>query len=1156
MSYNFVHLHNHTEYSLLDGMLNIEESVDKAKSLGMKALAITDHGNMYGAIEFYKECKKKGIKPIVGSEFYVSPDISEKTKDLYHLILLAKSDKGYKNLIKLSSISYVDGFYYKPRIDNSLLEKYSEGLICLSACIGGEIPQYILQDKFDEAKRLASYYKELFGNDSFFLEIQYHGLGEEKRAIAGLSQLSRELMIPLVATNDAHYLDKEDYEAHDALLCIGTKKLVKDTKRLKFPTNEFYLKTEEEMARLFAKDFPMSLSNSCHIAEMCELDIELPGPILPDFDVPSTETKDSYLKKIAIEGLSRRYPLVTDELMDRLNYEIDVISRMGFAGYFLIVWDFIRYAKMNDIWVGPGRGSGAGSIVAYSLEITNIDPIKYNLLFERFLNEKRISMPDFDIDFCQERREEVIDYVNKKYTKDKVSQIVTFSKMKSKAVLRDVGRVLDIPLDRVNYIVSLFKEFYHSEGDENSSLIKYARKNSELNLILEGSNEDEKKLIFISERLRGITRHTSIHAAGVVIGKSDITDFVPLQVIKDDKIGDIITTQFQGPLLEECGLVKMDFLGLITLTVIRNCLATLEKKGIVIDIDKIDLNDQKVYEVFANGETDAIFQFESPGMKKYLTKLKPTCLEDLIAMNALYRPGPMQFIDTYIARKHKREEVFYDHPSIEPILAETYGIMVYQEQVMMIAQVLAGYDLGAADILRRAMGKKKAEEMEMQLDSFVAGSMEKGVEREVAVCVFKKMSEFANYGFNKSHATAYAYLAYQTAYLKAYYPLEFMASILTSEIRNNERVLNYIDSMKAKGIKILPPDVNSSSLGFIVEGDAIRYALNGIKGVGENATNSIISARNRLGKFTSFLEFLESVDLRLVNKNVLEIFIKCGAFDSMGERRKYLFSNFDLFIKDAQNRQADKKAGQTNLFDDDNIEVQTIDDGSRYEEWTEKEKQLFEKEYLGFYVSSHPLKKYRNYIKKNITYSSSSVKDIFSDTNNSKPSYNKRVPVIMAGIIDNIKFNKLDNGSSWAILDVEDLEGKFSVTLYSNEFQNNREFLNIGQIIFIRGYVKMMKNESAVIVGEGISDLEERRLSELKECHVFIKNCNTDERELNEFKNELNQANGELSLFFHLKDNQGRETIIKSADIKVPKDELMTREFVRRYDFIENIKNT
>ena len=1160
MSYNFVHLHNHTEYSLLDGMLKIKETIEKLKFLGMNAFAITDHGNMYGVIEFYKECKSNGINPIIGSEFYICQDIRDKkkeTKDSYHLILLAKSKKGYKNLIKLSSLSFIDGFYYTPRIDNSLLEKYSEDLICLSGCVGGQIPYYILNDKFNEAKKLASYYKELFGKDSFFLEIQYHGMESERKAIPGLSQLSKELLIPLVATNDVHYLNKEDYEAHDALLCIGTKKLVSDTKRLKFHSNEFYLKTEEEMARIFAKDFPMSLSNSCYISEMCNLDIELPGPILPDFDVPEFETKESYLKKIAFEGLNKRYSPVTKELLDRFEYEIDVINRMGFSGYFLIVWDFIRYAKMNNIWVGPGRGSGAGSIVAYSLNITNIDPIKYNLLFERFLNEKRISMPDFDIDFCQERREEVIDYVNEKYTKDKVGQIVTFSKMKAKAVLRDVGRVLDIPLQRVNQIVSLFKEF----DNDDESLLEYAKKNRDLNTIIDG---DEKKLIYISDKLRGITRHTSIHAAGVVIGKSAITDFVPMQVIKDEKVGDTITTQFQGPLLEECGLVKMDFLGLITLTVMRNCIALLEKKGIVIDIDKIDLDDPKVYEVFSSGDTDAIFQFESFGMRKYLMKLKPTCLEDLIAMNALYRPGPMQFIDTYITRKHKKEEVFYDHPSIEPILQETYGIMVYQEQVIMIAQVLAGYDLATADILRRAMGKKKADEMNEQLNNFIDGATKKGVEREVATRIFKKMSEFANYGFNKSHATAYAYLAYQTAYLKAYYPLEFMASILTSEIKDNKKVLEYISNMKNSGILILPPDVNFSSLGFTVENDKIRYALNGIKGVGENATNSIISARNKLGKFSNFLEFLENVDLRLVNKNVLEILIKCGAFDSLGISRKYLFSNFESFIRDAQNSLADKKVGQTNLFGDDKIETTTIDkDKICYEDWNEKEKLLFEKEFLGFYVSSHPLNNYKNYIKKNITHDSLSVNKIFSDDDKKKFNDGNRdfkfkrndSRVAMAGVVESVRLVKLDNGTNMAIVEIEDLKGKFNVTMYNNEYEKAKEFLDIGKIIFIRGYVKMTKNENIAIVGENIFDLESKRKEDLKECHVFIKDCDADENKLNEFKDELIRTKGELELFLHLKDNQGRETVIKSMDIKVPKDELVTKEYIKRFDFIENIRN-
>ncbi|HQB61645.1 MAG TPA: DNA polymerase III subunit alpha, partial [Spirochaetota bacterium] len=895
--FDFVHLHNHTEYSLLDGMISLDTKEKKDHNLfsalkkhNMNAVAITDHGNMFGAVEFYKRCKERDnkIKPIIGSEFYIAPGSrfdKNPQKSNSHIVLLAKSNEGYKNLIKLSSLSYIEGFYYNPRIDKELLEKYSGGLICLSACIAGEIPKLILEGKIDEAEKKALYYRELFGKDSFFLEMQIHGIREEKIVAKALYQMSIKLQIPLVATNDCHYLEREDAEAHDILLCIGTKNKLSDPKRLKFHGTDFYFKSEEEMYRLF-KDIPKSLSNTRVIADMCSVDIKLGNPILPDFEVPQGYSKESYLKELSENGLKKRYRNPDQNLINRLNMEIDVINRMGFAGYFLIVWDFINYAKTNNIWVGPGRGSGAGSIVAYSLGITNIDPIKYDLIFERFLNEKRVSMPDFDIDFCQERRQEVIDYVVRKYTKEKVSQIVTFSKMKAKAVIKDVGRVLDVPLSRVNQITK-----YITEGKD---LKKEIMETPELKEIFYNGTDNEKKLLNSSIKLEKLSRHTSVHAAGVVIGKSAITDFVPLQIVKDkiNKGGDIITTQYPGPQLEECGLVKMDFLGLITLTLMRNCIQLLEDKGITLDINNIPLDDQKVFELFAKGDVEAIFQFESQGMKKYLMKLRPNCLEDLIAMNALYRPGPMNQIETYIKRKHLEERVEYDHPLVEPILKETYGIMIYQEQVMKISQVVAGYDLGSADLLRRAMGKKKIDEMlknkrifvygneeernkiieenrQLSLENkkpkevppVIPGAIKNGLDEKTATAIFEKMEKFAEYGFNKSHAAAYAYVAYQTAYLKAYYPIEFMASVLNSEVGKPDKLKYYVQSLKELNIELLPPDVNCSQKAFSVEDGKIRYALYGIKGVGESAADNIVRSRREKGKYKDYNDFLRSLDL-------------------------------------------------------------------------------------------------------------------------------------------------------------------------------------------------------------------------------------------------------------------------------------------------------
>jgi DNA polymerase III subunit alpha len=1168
--YNFVHLHNHTEYSLLDGMIPVDKLASAAKQNGMNSVAITDHGNMYGVIDFYEKCKEEGIKPIIGSEFYVSPTtrFDRSGRNSQHLILLAKSETGYKNLINLSSASFIEGFYYNPRIDKELLEKYSKDLVCLSACIGGEIPRLILEGKIQEAEKSAMFYQEIFGKDSFFLELQIHGIKEEKVVAKNLFSMSKKLQIPLVATNDCHYLRKDDAEAQDVLLCIGTKKHISDSQRMRFHGEEFYFKTEEEMSVIFG-ELPKSLSNTQFIAEMCNIDIKLPGPILPEFEVPADHTKESYLKKIAHEGMTKRYDNIPQELEKRFEMEIDVINRMGFAGYFLIVWDFIKYANEKNIWVGPGRGSGAGSIVAYSLGITNIDPIKYDLIFERFLNEKRVSMPDFDIDFCQERRQEVIDYVIEKYSKEKVSQIVTFSKMKAKAVIRDVGRVLEIPLDRVNQIVGMLPEF--EKGD---NLKTVSEKIPELKQIKNFGTNEEKKLLEVSARLENMTRHTSVHAAGVVIGQKEITEYVPLQIVKDEKAGDIITTQFPGTQLEKCGLVKMDFLGLITLTLMRNCLELIENKGIKIDINNISFEDPKVYDLFSRGDTDAIFQFESPGMKKYLMKLKPTCLSDLIAMNALYRPGPMNFIDTYIQRKNGIEKVVYDHQLMEPILKETFGIMIYQEQVMKIAQVLAGYDLGSADILRRAMGKKKAEEMKKHSKIFVYGNQKEvqealekgekpptevkgaisnGIEKDVAENIFNKMQDFANYGFNKSHAAAYAYLAYQTAFLKTYHPVEFMASVLSSEIGRPDKLLLYIEGLKDLGIVMLPPDINFSDVIFSVEDDKIRYALNGIKGVGESASKSITTARKNEGGFKSFIHFLQSVDLRLVNHGVLEILIKCGALDSLGHKRKWMSDHLTDSIIEAQGRQSDKKIGQSGLFE--NFLEKDVDNktkpGVDVEEWNEKEKLFMEKEILGFFISGHPLKKFALYLRQNCNHSSKTLKQIVCKAEN---GYMHRIPVAMAGIVDSVKIFKSDENTSWAIMTVEDLEGKFEVFVYKSQYEEYSSHLVNKKNIFLKGYCKMGQNEKKVVVADSIFDLEEKQNKSISEYHVFLKELEIDDELLANFRNDLDTLHGDLSIFFHIKTDEENETVVKAMNTKAPKDESIQKVFIEKYNFIEKIK--
>lgn len=1140
MKYNFVHLHNHTEYSLLDGMIKIKELVAKTKSFGMEAVAITDHGNMFGAIEFYKECKSAGIKPIIGSEFYMTAGSRyDKSKERYHIILLAKNYEGYKNLIQLSSLAYTQGYYYKPRIDRELLEQYHHNLICLSACIAGEIPSHLLAEEAKIAEEKASYFQRLFGPGSFFLEIQFHKMKEEEKVIKELVKLSVKLKIPLVATNDAHYLEKEDAKTHEVLLCIGTKKTISDEKRMRFPSDEFYFKSEEEMELLF-KHLPSSLSNTKAIADQCNIQMDFPGPILPEFEVPENFTKETYLKKLTEEGIYKRYENVTPEIQERMDMELNVITKMGFSGYFLIVWDFIKYARDHGIWVGPGRGSGAGSIVAYALGITNIDPLQYDLLFERFLNIERVSMPDFDIDFCKERRGEVMEYVNKKYGIDRVSQIVTFGKMKAKSVIRDVGRVLEIPLQRVNQIAKLVPE----EGKELKDKLELS---PELKELAENGTEEEQLLIQMSLKLEGLTRQTGVHACGVVIGKEKITDYVPLQVVKDEKVGDTITTQFPGPQLEECGLVKMDFLGLITLTLIRDCLELLERENIHIDIDKISFEDPKVFEVFAKGDTIAIFQFESPGMQKHLKALQPNKISDIIAMNALYRPGPMKYIENFINRKHGKEKIIYDHPCLESVLDETYGIMVYQEQVMRVSQVMAGYSLGSADILRRAMGKKKQEVMKQQLEIFVKGAIGNHIDQKTAEAVFQNMEEFANYGFNKSHAAAYSYLAYQCAYLKAYYPVHFMAAVLSSEIGNPEKIAEYIKYCHKKGISIIPPDINQSQVKFSVKENSIVYSLNGIKGVGESASKNIVETREKIGKYKDFLHFLQNADLRIVNKSVVETLIKVGAFDSFGQKRRWIFENLEDLLTEAQQHQNDRRAGQMGLFDFHEIKEEKIE-GIETEEWEETFKLFEEKNILGFFVSGNPLDKYRSFIKTHCPYDSQSIHSITIKGYNSTRTS-------LVGIIDTVKISKNESGESWAMVTLSDAVGSFTVFVYKNQFAQYGSLLIPKRIVFLKLFCRKNKDDSLALSVESIEDLNEKRLSEVTEFHVYITpNQIADKNELKLFRSDIDSMAGSLKLFFHIKQENEDELIIKSRDCVAPKDPELSKVFMDKYQFIENIR--
>lgn len=1178
--YNFVHLHNHSEYSLLDGMIRTNQLASKAHDLGMNAVALTDHGNMYGAIEFYTNCtsdEKINVKPIIGNEVYVAEDgilsrnSDEKRK---HLVLLAKNKTGYDNLLKITSASFTEGFYYKPRVDHNLIEKYSDGIIALSGCIAGEIPQLILADKMQEADRRAKYYKELFGKDSFFLELQYHGLEEDKKLIKELYAMSKRLEIPLVATNDAHYLEKADSDIHDTLLCIGTKKKISDQKRMRFPNSEFYFKSEEEMIKLF-DEIPSSLINTQNIAQMCELEIKLPGPILPEFDVPDGYDKSSYLYKLTEDGLKKKYNEITPQIRERMEMELNVINNMGFPGYFLIVWDFIKYAKDHGIWVGPGRGSGAGSIVAFGLGITNIEPLKYDLLFERFLNIERVSMPDFDIDFCKERREEVITYVNNKYSKEKVSQIITFGAMKTKSVIRDVGRVLDIPHQRVDEIVknlpkkidtslsniiAIAKENSNPTGNLPDKLFKLlndapAEDKEKLDSLLnlyENGVEEEKKMLKFSLKLEGLTRQTGVHACGVVIGKEKITDYVPLQIVKDPEKGNLITTQFPGPQLEKCGLVKMDFLGLITLTLMRKCTEILEKKNIKIDLDKIDTQDSKVFDLFSRGDTLGVFQFESEGMQMHLKNLKPTKITDIIAMNALYRPGPMKFIESFIARKHGKEQIQYDHPLMEDVLKETYGIMVYQEQVMKIAQVLAGYSLGEADVLRRAMGKKKAKEMEAQKEIFIKGAREKNnIDKERAVLIFTKMEDFANYGFNKSHAAAYSYIAYQTAYLKAHYPTEYLTALLSSVIGNPDDIQKYLEHCFDKEIKVLPPNVNKSNLEFEVEDNNIRYALTSVKGCGENASKSIIEARKENNGFKSFEHFIKSIDLRVVNKTVLETLIKCGGLDDFGHTRKWMVDELPRTIKEAQEYQNDLRVGQNSLFGEieetSEVAPEQIDK-SKEDEYDKMTKLNFEKDILGFFASDNPLSEYQAYINNNNCIFLKDIKKIHIE------GYRTR-QISFAAIIDNITIKTNEHGGNWAIIEFIDNTGKIEARMYKEKFSQYGAALIKGKFVLIHAICKRGNKDTIQIIIESMENLESAQYQDISEFHIYLKDNEIPKPGFESLRNDLNEVSGtSLKIIFHMKDTNGYEKKFLVSGLKAPKDETYSEVFTSKYDFIEKVK--
>ena len=1054
---NFVHLHLHTDYSLLDGACEIGKLMERAVALNMPAVAMTDHGNMFGAVKFYEAAKKHNIKPIIGCEVYVAPasrfDRSADSERPNHLVLLCENEKGYRNLVKLASSAYIEGFYYKPRIDKDMLARHSEGLIGLSACLRGEVAVSLMSDRYEVARQSANDLSDIFGKGNFFLELQDQGMEEEKRINPMMVRLSRETGIDLVATNDCHYVTAGDARAQEVLVCIQTGKTMSDTNRMKFRTNEFYFKTYQEMAAVFGNDVPEALARTLQIAERCNLKLDTKEHVFPHFDVPPGDTSDSYFEKVTREGFAHRrerldrlqaagrlkYPLSAYE--ERLEREIELIKKMKFPGYFLIVWDFIRHSRENCIPVGPGRGSAAGSLVAYSLHITDVDPLQNELLFERFLNPERISFPDIDIDFCQRRRGEVIEYVTKKYGRENVSQIITFGTMGAKAVIRDAGRALDMPYAEADKIAKLIPTTL------NITLEDALKQSPEL-AQLQKSDQRIADLLQVASHLEGFVRHASTHAAGVVISPVPLQEIVPLHKSNKDEI----TTQYAMDDLEKIGLLKMDFLGLTTLTIIDDCVKLVEKtRGVKLDLEALELDDAASYESLGKGLTSGVFQFESRGMTDILRRVKPDRLADLTALNALYRPGPIQggMIDDFVARRSGKKRVTYDLPQLEEILQETYGVIVYQEQVIQIFNKVGGFSLGEADVVRRAMGKKKIEVMVANKEKFLEGARAKNVSVAKAQKLWDLVEQFAGYGFNKSHSAAYALVAYHTAYLKTHYPVEFMSALLTAEIGNQDKMVRYLAECRDMGIPILPPDVNASDLVFTPSGEAIRFGLTAIKNVGPTAIESVITARNKLGRFENLMEFCEHVDLRLLNKRVLESLIKAGSFDSMGVRRTQLLAVLDRAMELGQKRQREADSGQHGLFmgnaDSPPPPPFAMPD---VPDWTEAERLAAEKEVLGFYVTGHPLEKYSQRLATMTKHDTSSIEEMEHDST-----------VTLAGILRGLRVKPSKKGDLWASAQLEDLRGSVELLVFPKAYLQMQSVLKPDAALLIRGTVRHEENQ-------------------------------------------------------------------------------------------------
>ena len=1067
---SFAHLHVHTEYSLLDGSNKIKEYVARVKELGMNSAAITDHGVMYGVIDFYREARKQGINPILGCEVYVAPnsrfdrEVTGGDDRYYHLVLLAENNEGYENLTKIVSKGFVEGYYYKPRVDKELLRTYHKGIIALSACLAGEVPRYLTKGMYEEAKDRALEYQEIFGKGNYFLELQDHGIPDQQLVNQQLMKLSQETGIELVATNDVHYTYADDEKAHDILLCIQTGKKLSDENRMRYEGGQYYVKSEEEMAALFPYA-RQALENTQKIADRCSVEIEFGVTKLPKYDVPEGYTSWEYLQKLCYEGLDQRYRTPSQELKDRLAYELDTIRHMGYVDYFLIVWDFIKYAKDHGIAVGPGRGSAAGSIVSYCLGITTIDPIHYQLLFERFLNPERVSMPDIDVDFCYERRQEVIDYVTRKYGKDCVAQIVTFGTLAARGVIRDVGRVMDLPYAYVDSIAKMIPQ------ELGITIDKALQMNPELRKLYE-SDETVTHLIDMAKRLEGLPRHCSMHAAGVVICQKPVEEYVPLSRAADGTI----TTQFIMTTLEELGLLKMDFLGLRTLTVIQNAVQLARKKQPDLQIDKIDYNDKAVLDYIGTGKTEGIFQLESGGMKNFMKELQPHSLEDVIAGISLYRPGPMDFIPQYIRGKNDRSSITYDCPQLEPILAPTYGCIVYQEQVMQIVRDLAGYTLGRSDLLRRAMSKKKAAVMEKERKTFVYGDEETGVpgcikngiDEQTANKIYDDMIDFAKYAFNKSHAAAYAVVSYQTAWLKYYYPVEYMAALMTSVIDNPTKVAEYIYVCRQMGIKILPPDINKGEADFSVDGGDIRYGLAAIKSIGRPVIRAIVNDRKELGEFRNLEDFITRISSReLMNKRLVENLIKAGALDVLGGTRKQFMSIYIQIVDHMQQEKKNSMVGQMSLFDmvseeqKEEFQIRMPDVG----EYTKENLLGFEKEVLGVYVSGHPLESYEEEWRKVI---SATTADFQVDPEVGYTKVRDGAREIIGGIIAEKTVKHTKTNQMMAFLTVEDLFGTVEVVVFPRDYEKYRQYLEEDNKIFVKGRVSEEDDKASKLICEKI----------------------------------------------------------------------------------------